>query len=73
MPEYPLLKAREIIKVLEKIGFSIVRSKGSHQQMKKGNLLVTVPVHNRDIPLSILKSIIRQSGLSAEEFIELLK
>ncbi len=43
MPKLPIIKPREIIRILHKIGFIDVRSKGSHLQLRKGNLLVTVP------------------------------
>lgn len=72
MPKYPVLKPKEIIRVLEKLGFVKVRSRGSHQQYKKGNLLVTVPSHNRDLRLETLKSILRQAQLAVEELNELL-
>jgi predicted RNA binding protein YcfA (HicA-like mRNA interferase family) len=73
MPEYPVAKPKEVLKALERVGFMTVRTKGSHTQLKKGNLLVTVPVHNHDLTITTLKSIIRQSGLTPEDFIRLLK
>jgi predicted RNA binding protein YcfA (HicA-like mRNA interferase family) len=42
MPKLPIIKPREIIRILHKIGFIDVRSKRSHLQLRKGNLLVTV-------------------------------
>jgi len=68
----PVVKPKEVIKALEKIGFVIVRTKGSHVQLKKGNLLVTVPVHGRDLKKEVLKSISRQAKLTVDEFIKLL-
>jgi len=47
MPKLPAVKPREVIRVLEKAGFLKIRSKGSHIQFKNGNLLVTVPMHQR--------------------------
>ena len=73
MPEYPVVNPKEVLKALERSGFIVIRSKGSHSQLKKGNLLVTVPVHNRDLSITTLKSIIRQSGMTPENFIKLLK
>ena len=35
-------------------------------------LRLTIPIHNKDLPPKTLKSIIRQAGLTVEEFIELL-
>ena len=73
MPEYPVLKPKEVFITLNKAGFIKIRQKGSHAQFKKGNMLVTVPVHQRDLPLIVIKSIIRQSGMTLEEFKEFLK
>ena len=72
MPKSPAVKPRKVIKVLENIGFHKVRQKGSHLQMKRGNLLVTVPIHSGDINMGTLKSILRQAKLSIEEFLDLL-
>ena len=72
MPKFPSIKPGEIVKVLKKAGFYEVRSKGSHLQLKKGNLLVTVPMHNKDLKIETLKSILRQSKMSIDEIMDLL-
>ena len=43
MPKLPVVKPKQIIQALKKIDFIEVRQKGSHLQMKKGNMLVTIP------------------------------
>ncbi len=73
MPKLPVLKPRKVIAALEKAGFRQVRQKGSHIQFKRGNLLVTVPNHPGDLNPNVLKSILRQAQMSAEEFEALLK
>jgi predicted RNA binding protein YcfA (HicA-like mRNA interferase family) len=72
MPKLPSLRPREVIQALESVGFRVARQSGSHIQLKKGNLLVTVPNHPRDISPSTLRSILRQARLGPDEFIELL-
>ena len=72
MPKLPVLKPKEAIKALEKSGFVFTRQKGSHKIYTKGNLLVVVPYHNKDLKPKTLKHIIKQSGLNLEDFIELL-
>jgi len=72
MPKLPAVKPRKVIKVLKGLGFIEIRKKGSHIQLKKGNLLVTVPFHNRDLNKSTLASILRQAQLTAQEFVDLL-
>jgi predicted RNA binding protein YcfA (HicA-like mRNA interferase family) len=69
MPKLPVLRAREVISRLEKLGFAVVRQKGSHVQMKNGNLLVTIPVHSGTIAKGTLKSILRQARINAEELL----
>ncbi len=72
MPKLPSLRAREIIKALKRAGFTKVRQSGSHLQMKKGNLLVTIPVHAGDLNPSVVRSILRQARISADELLALL-
>jgi len=73
MPKLPVLKPREVIAALKRAGFYEVRRRGSHLQLKKGNLLVTVPVHSRDLNPETLRSILRQARLSAAELKEFLQ
>lgn len=75
MPKLPTLSAREVIRALSSQGFQVVSQKGSHIKMKKIALnetcIVIVPDHP-EIPTGTLKSIIRQAGMTDEEFIRLL-
>ncbi len=57
---------------MEKAGFRVVRVKGSHYQLKKGNLLVTVPMHGGDLSKTTLKSILRQARIEIEDLLKLL-
>ena len=57
MPKLPVVKPERVIKALKKIDFVEVRQKGSHMQLKRGNLLVTVPFHNKDLNPTTFKSI----------------
>ena len=73
-PKLPRLTASEIVKILEKVGFSFARQSGSHAIYKntKG-LRVTVPVHGAKIlHPKILKSIMNDTELSSSELINLL-
>ncbi|MFA5787808.1 MAG: type II toxin-antitoxin system HicA family toxin [Actinomycetota bacterium] len=70
--ELPALRAREVVSALERAGFRQVRQRGSHLQLKRGNLLVTVPVHPGDLNPQVVRSILRQARLSAEELLNLL-
>lgn len=70
----PSLGHQKLIKILKKIGFEEARQTGSHlillnEEFKK---IITVPIHNKDIKRGLLLSIIKQTGLTKEEFIKLL-
>jgi predicted RNA binding protein YcfA (HicA-like mRNA interferase family) len=73
MPKLPILKPRQVMAALEKAGFRQVRQKGSHIQFKRGNLLVTIPNHPGDLNPQVLRSILRQSQITQEEFLTLLR
>ena len=69
----PLIKARELLRFLEWLGFKPVRMKGSHVRLKAGDgRVTTVPIHgNKEIPRGLLRKIIREDlQMSLEEFME---
>ena len=75
MPSLPTLKPNEVIRALERAGFYIHRQKGSHARLLHENnpsLRVTIPVHNKDIPKGTLANIIRQTGMTVDEFLSYL-
>jgi len=69
------VKAEKVIKALSKLGFQIVRQKGSHVIMKHPDGRVTViPVHKgEEFGRGILREIIKDAKVSKEEFLKLLK
>jgi predicted RNA binding protein YcfA (HicA-like mRNA interferase family) len=71
VPKLPVLKPREVIRTLEKLGFSEVRQRGSHKQFKHADgRVTTVPVHpGRDVSPNLLRKIIEDVRLTADEFI----
>lgn len=74
-PRLPALKPREVIRALERAGFFLHHSTGSHHYYKhreKPARLVTVPVHPGDLKRRVIASIIKQSGLTTEEFLKFL-
>ncbi len=70
MPKLPVLSGRKIIKALTRQGFKKVGQKGSHVRLKKNKTIVIVPLH-REIAKGTLKSIIRQSRMTTEEFLDM--
>ncbi|MBN2535682.1 MAG: type II toxin-antitoxin system HicA family toxin [Spirochaetales bacterium] len=70
----PRITAKEIIKILEKKGFSLSRQSGSHKIYKNAeNRRVTIPYYSGKIlHPKTLKSILMQANLTLEELMELL-
>lgn len=71
----PSLKPKQVIKVLKKHRFVLRRIKGSHHHLTftgKRRYQVTIPVHNKDLKPGTPHSIIKQTGLTVDEFIDLL-
>jgi predicted RNA binding protein YcfA (HicA-like mRNA interferase family) len=72
MTKPPVLKPKEVSAVLEKLGFVVVRQRGSHKQYRhKDGRCTTVPFHSsRDISPILLKQIAKDIGFTLEEFIQ---
>lgn len=73
MSKLPVISGRECIKALEKAGFYFKRQEGSHIVMRRDDPFgqVVVPDH-RELDRGTLRAIIRQAGLSSNEFLKLL-
>jgi predicted RNA binding protein YcfA (HicA-like mRNA interferase family) len=76
MPKLPPVSGNKVTKALGKVGFQVVGQKGSHVRLKKKTsdriYIVVVPLHS-ELKKGPLKSILRQAGLTNEEFTKLLK
>jgi predicted RNA binding protein YcfA (HicA-like mRNA interferase family) len=70
MARLPVLKPREVARVLENIGFVEVRQRGSHKQYRHPDgRCTTVPFHRaRDVSPLLLRQIIKDIRLTREEF-----
>jgi predicted RNA binding protein YcfA (HicA-like mRNA interferase family) len=72
----PSLRAREVIRALERAGFAVSRTSGSHCRLVHTNdptRKVTIPIHgSSDLRRGTLRSIIAQAGLTVTEFVALL-
>mgnify|MGYP001591863836 CR=1 FL=1 len=78
MAKLPTVSGKEVISAFQKRGFAVKRQKGSHVTLYKNkdgkNLYVTVPLHsNRELFPSVLLSIIRQAGMTRDEFIVMMQ
>lgn len=73
-PKLPVVQAHQVVKVLEKTGFRRIRQSGSHATYRHPDGRWTiVSLHSRKtIPRGTLRKIIRDAGLTVEEFKALL-
>jgi len=72
MPKLPVLNGKEVVKILEKLGYIFSRKKGSHMIMiKNGVRSVPVPNHN-PISVGTLSKIIKQVGIDGDELKKLI-
>jgi predicted RNA binding protein YcfA (HicA-like mRNA interferase family) len=66
------LKAKEVIRAFERANFVVVRTSGSHHIIMKipgQEGTISVPVHGgKELKRGTLGGIIRQSGLTQDEF-----
>ena len=65
-----LLSSEKIIKTLLKFGFQFVSQRGSHQKYQKEGFTVIVPSPRKEIPIGTFRSIVRQAGLSVDDFLD---
>ena len=80
MPKLPVVSGDQLIKLLLKLGYEIVRQKGSHVRLRKiteaGEHNITVPRHN-EIAKGTLNDILSKvsvwNNISKEKLIELLE
>jgi len=70
----PILKARDILRALKKLGFFEVRQRGAHICFKHPDGRFTlVPRHSgEDVGRGLLRQILREINISPEEFSKLL-
>ena len=72
MPELPVCSGGEVIRALERLGFRVVRQRGSHVMLRKGMDGCVVPLH-RELKRRTLSGILRQAGVGASEFISTIE
>ncbi|MDH5664137.1 MAG: type II toxin-antitoxin system HicA family toxin [Candidatus Bathyarchaeota archaeon] len=75
MPKISPLNPHKLIKILQTAGFKIIRQKGSHVIMiNDRKTRIVIPVHpGKDVKPGLIRAIIKEAGLSREDFFKLLK
>ena len=74
MSGLPVVSGRDVVKALAKLEYDLDRQRGSHmilRQTSPPHRRLTVPDHN-EVAKGTLRAIIRQAGLTVEEFKDLL-
>lgn len=73
MSRVPALTPRKLVAALKKAGYYETGQSGSHLMLEhKSRKKVIVPIHARDLGRSLMKTIIKQTGLTEAEFSALL-
>lgn len=60
---------RQIIKILNKFGFQVVRQRGSHLVLRKEDKIISVPRHS-PVTMGTLREILLEAEISEQEFIK---
>ncbi len=69
MPKLPRISGKQCISVFKTLGFEEVRQRGSHVVLKMGEAGCVVQMHH-ELRTGTLHGILKQAGVSREEFIE---
>lgn len=72
MSTLPMLRAKQLVRILEQLGFELVRQKGSHARLRHPDGRA-VPVHPaQDIGRGLLRKILRDAEISSDDLQGLL-
>ncbi len=80
MPGLPVVSGRDLIKVLSRLGYTLVRQKGSHARLRcitpAGEHTITIPLHDEIAPGTlndILSKVALWKGIAKEELVRMLR
>ena len=70
----PIITPRELLSILLKAGFNIIRQKGSHIRVTHpiSGKSTTIAMHAKDFSRNMTRKILRQAGISVTEFLKIL-
>jgi predicted RNA binding protein YcfA (HicA-like mRNA interferase family) len=72
MPKLPVISGQQAVRALQRLGFEVARQRGSHIVMRRAGAGCVVPNH-AEIKQGTLHGVLKQAGVSTEEFIEALR
>lgn len=67
-PHFPVMSGAEMIVALQRAGFMHVSQKGSHVKLRQADGRVVIVPNHHELAQGTTRSILRQAGLSADEF-----
>jgi predicted RNA binding protein YcfA (HicA-like mRNA interferase family) len=70
-PSLPRISGAEAVRALQKLGFIVLRQKGSHVILRRESMGCVVPQH-RELKIGTLSGVLKQAGVTADEFIQAL-
>jgi predicted RNA binding protein YcfA (HicA-like mRNA interferase family) len=75
LPKILLVDSNQLIKILGRQGFKVIRQKGSHVILiNDEKTRIVIPMHpGKDLKPGLTRAIIREAGISREKFLKLLK
>ena len=74
MPRLPVISGREAVRAFERAGWKVSRQEGSHIILTKTKMRVTLSVPDHQVvKRGTLRSLIRKSGLTVQEFLSLVR
>jgi predicted RNA binding protein YcfA (HicA-like mRNA interferase family) len=71
MPKLPRVSGAQAVRALERLGFTVARQRGSHIVMRRASIGCVVPNH-RELKTGTLAGVLKQAGVSVEDFINAL-
>jgi predicted RNA binding protein YcfA (HicA-like mRNA interferase family) len=71
MPKLPVVSGTQAVRTLQRLGFEVTRQRGSHIVLRRGSAGCVVPNH-RELKLGTLYGVLKQAGVSHEEFLAAL-
>jgi len=72
MPKLPIVSSAEAIRALERLGFVVIRQRGSHIVMRMGSSGCVVPNH-KEMKVGTLAGILKQANVPPDDFIKALR
>ncbi len=71
MPKLPIVSGADVVRAVERLGFAMTRQRGSQMVMRRGSSGCVVPNH-RELKTGTLVGLLKQAGVSPDDFIEAL-